>query len=66
TSVRPASEAFAAGLRPGDVIQELNRQPVRSPQAFRRLAQQFRNSTVVLLVNRRGQSTFIPVEPPAR
>jgi|HigsolmetaAR201D_1030396.scaffolds.fasta_scaffold03396_6 periplasmic serine protease, Do/DeqQ family len=66
TSVRPASEAFAAGLRPGDVIQELNRQPVRSPQDFRRLAQQFRNSTVVLLVNRRGQTTFIPVEPPAR
>jgi serine protease Do len=33
-SVRPASPADDAGLAPGDVIVELNRQPVESPDRF--------------------------------
>jgi len=33
-SVRPASPADDAGLAPGDVILEINRQPVKTPDSF--------------------------------
>jgi serine protease Do len=33
-SVRPASPAEDAGLTPGDVVLEVNRHPVQSPDSF--------------------------------
>jgi Do/DeqQ family serine protease len=61
TQVDPAGPAAQAGVRGGDVIQEVNRQPVRSPADIRNAIQRSGNRTVVLLVNRGGESIYIPV-----
>ncbi len=60
--VDPSSPAAAAGLRPGDVIQRVNRQPVESVADFNRLVRQAEGKPVLLLVNRGGRTAFIVVE----
>ncbi|MDX2152412.1 MAG: DegQ family serine endoprotease [Bryobacteraceae bacterium] len=61
-SISQASTAYGAGLRRGDVIQEVNRQPVASIQEFQRAVTAAGDRPVLLLVNRGGQTTFIAVE----
>jgi serine protease Do len=62
TDVMPGGPAAEAGLRPGDVIQEVNRKPVRSAQDFARELQQARGRDVVLLVNRGGSTAYAVLE----
>jgi serine protease Do len=61
TEVDPASDAYEAGLRRGDVIQSVNRRPVTSIREFD--AAVGRGQTVLLLVNRGGATRFIAIEP---
>jgi serine protease Do len=63
TDIAPDSEAAAAGLRRGDVIEEVNREPVESASEYRRAVRRAGNQSLVLLVNRNGNTTFIVVEP---
>jgi serine protease Do len=60
--VLPGGLAAEAGLRPGDVIQEVNRRPVRSPQEFARAVQQAGDRDLVLLVNRGGSTAYLVLE----
>jgi serine protease Do len=60
TEVSPASQAAAAGLRPGDVIQEVNRKPVTNASEFK-LAMTKAGDQPVLLVNRHGATMFLAV-----
>jgi len=62
TDVVPGSPAAEAGLRPGDVIQEVNRKPVRSAQEFAREVEQARGRDVVVLVNRGGSTAYAVIE----
>jgi serine protease Do len=62
-SVDPSSPAAAAGLQPGDVIQEVNRKPVHNVDEFRQAAQSGAGKPVLLLVNRGGQTRFVLVQP---
>jgi serine protease Do len=55
--VVPGSPADDAGLEPGDLIQEINRVPVRSARDFERLARGLRSGDAVALLVRRGQGT---------
>jgi S1-C subfamily serine protease len=57
------SAAAEAGLSPGDVIQRINRQPVASVDDYERLLRQAGEKPVVLLLNRRGQTAYVVVEP---
>lgn len=62
-SVDPDGPAAQVGIRNGDVIQEVNRQPVRSP-ADMRSALQKAGDHPALLVNRGGNTAYVSV--PAR
>jgi Do/DeqQ family serine protease len=58
TSVDPRSPAAGAGIRPGDVIQELNRKPIDSVAALEKTYDPSKRS-VLLLVNRGGATLYI-------
>jgi serine protease Do len=60
TKVRPNSAAADAGLQPGDVIQEVNRQPVRNVADFRRAVHSSNDGTL-MLVNREGRTAYIAI-----
>jgi serine protease Do len=58
TNVDPSSEAAEAGLRRGDVIQEVNRQPVRNTAEFERAMRSSKDKPL-LLVNRNGSTMYL-------
>jgi serine protease Do len=60
TSVEPDSGADKAGLMPGDVIREINRQPVKSVKEFEKISSAVKKGeNVLMLINRRGASLFL-------
>jgi serine protease Do len=63
SDVSPGSPAGNAGLRRGDVIQEVNRQPVSSVAEYQRALRQAGKQSVLLLVNRQGNSAYVVVNP---
>ena len=62
-SVDPAGPAAAAGIQRADVIQEVNRQPVRSSTDLRAAIDKSGNKPALLLINRRGETSFVTVRP---
>jgi serine protease Do len=55
TAVDPEGQAAKAGIRPGDLIKELNHKPVDSPQGFAdALADLDENASLKLLIKRPG------------
>src|SRR5215813_1296448 len=60
TSVEPDSSAEKAGLVTGDVIREINRQPVKSVKDFEKLSSGVKKGeNVLILINRRGAFLFL-------
>jgi serine protease Do len=60
--VSPASRAADAGLRSGDVIQEVNHQPVKTVQDFSQtVSASKKDAPVLLLVDREGSTMFLAV-----
>lgn len=55
----PAAEA---GIQRGDVILEINRKPVTSITDVKSILESVGNKTIVLLVNRKGQTTLVPIQ----
>ncbi len=60
-SVDANGPAAKAGVREGDVIQEVNRQPVRSVSELQGALPKSGDRPALLLINRGGQTLFIPV-----
>jgi serine protease Do len=60
--ITPDSPAAQQGLQPGDVIEGINRQPVRTVADFNRLAAQAKGQTL-LRVNRQGNGAFVVISP---
>ncbi|MBN1466443.1 DegQ family serine endoprotease [candidate division KSB1 bacterium] len=64
--VRRGSAAAKEGLRPGDLIKSVNRQPVESVSDFNELMKSIQANSVVLLRLKRGNSSiFAAVRVPA-
>ena len=59
TEVQPDSPAAEAGIRRGDVVQEVNRQPVKSATEFRSAVTQSAKSLLMLI--QRDDKTFYAV-----
>jgi serine protease Do len=66
TQVDPGGSAADAGLRRGDVILEVNRQPVKDAEAYRKAVKAVGKGKSVLFLVRRGDNTiFLAVKPAA-
>jgi len=61
TSVNPDSPAADAGIRRGDLIQEVNRKPVSTREDLRAALANSGTRPVLLLVSREGQTIFLTV-----
>jgi serine protease Do len=61
--VNPDGRAAAAGVQPGDVIQEVNRQPVKSIDDLRAALKKTTDKPALLLINRQGNDIFVTVRP---
>jgi len=64
TEVEPGSSAADAGIQTGDVIQQVNRKPVKDLEDFHQKIEQAKGQDSVLLLIQRGQnSLFAAVTP---
>jgi serine protease Do len=62
--VEQGSAAEEAGLQEGDVIMQINRQPVRNIGDFKRLSGKLsKKDSTLLLINRQGRKLFIAIRP---
>jgi serine protease Do len=63
TRVDPDSGAERAGLSAGDVIQEMNRRPIKSVKDFEKVSADLKKgASILILINRRGNSLFVSVK----
>jgi serine protease Do len=63
TNIDPDSPVNDSGLRQGDVIQEINRQEIKSVKDFEKIASVLKkDQSALLLINRRGASLFLTVK----
>jgi serine protease Do len=60
--VEPGSASAAAGLKPGDVILEINRSPVRNAQDAVRLTQNPKRLTTLVRIWSHGQIRYLVVD----
>jgi len=60
-SVDPNGAAADAGIQEGDVIQQVNRQPVHTTEDVRSALEKSGDRPPLLLINRHGQTVFVPV-----
>ncbi len=63
TDVDSVGSAAEAGVRPGDLIVQVNRQPVRSVDDLRNVLSKSTNAPVLLLVQRGGNPFFVTLRP---
>ncbi len=63
TDVDEAGAAADAGIARGDVIVEINRKPVNSIEDVRGALEGTSDKPILLLVNRRGQTSYLTVRP---
>ena len=59
TGVDPSSAAADSGLRKGDVVQEVNHQPVKNAAEFEAAMSKSEKNGALLLVNRGGTTLFV-------
>ncbi len=62
-NVDPDGRAADAGIQAGDVIESVNRQPVKSVEDLRGALQRTTDKPVLLLINRQGSTIFVTVKP---
>ena len=61
TDVDPSGAAASAGLREGDVIQQVNGKPVRSAEEVRSALNAAGDKPAVLLIARGNGTVFVPL-----
>jgi serine protease Do len=61
--VDPNGRAADAGIAAGDVIQSVNRRPVKTVDDLRQTIRQSSDKPALLLINRQGRNVFVTVRP---
>jgi S1-C subfamily serine protease len=61
--VDPDGRAASAGIQSGDIIQEVNRQPVKSIEELRAALRKSADRPTLMLINRQGNDVFVTVRP---
>ena len=61
--IEEGSPAAEAGLQVGDVIQEVNRKPVKTMNDFQSLMSARGSEPILLLINHEGKTIFVAVTP---
>ena len=62
-AIDPVGPAADAGIQRGDVIEQVNQQPVRTVAELRDSVQRSGTAPLLLLVNHRGTTVFVTVKP---
>ena len=63
TNVEQNTDAETKGVRPGDIIQEVNQVPITDMDAFKRIITSLNdNRGVLLLINRQGNINFVALK----
>jgi len=62
-AIDPVGAAADAGIQRGDVIEEVNQQPIRSVAELRDAVQRSGAAPLLLLVNHRGVTVFVTMKP---
>jgi len=63
TNVTPDSEAERKGIRRGDVIVEINSQPITSVTEFKKLTKDLKkDKPLLILINRNNDTFFVPLK----
>ena len=64
SKVESGSAVEAAGIQPGDLLQEVSRSAVKNIEEYQQIASKIpKGELVVLLVSRRGNNLFVAVNP---
>jgi len=63
TRVEPGSSADEAGIRRGDVILEVNREPVKDLPSYRNALKASKSKSVLFLVRRGDNTIFMALKP---
>ena len=61
-AVLPGGLAAESDLRPGDIVVEVNRKPVRSVRDFAQAVEEAGDRDLVVLVNRGGTTAYVAIE----
>ena len=61
--VNPDGRAADAGIQQGDIIQAVNRQPVKTVDELRTAIRKSTDKPALLLINRQGSNLFVTVRP---
>ena len=62
TNVAPNGNAADAGLRQGDVVQEVNRKPITNAMEFQAAMKQASGKPLLLLINRGGHTSYVVLD----
>ncbi len=63
TDVDPGGRAAEAGIQPGDVIVEVNRQPMRTAEQLKNAVHAKTDKPLLFLINRDGVDSFLTIRP---
>jgi serine protease Do len=64
SEVEPDGPAADAGIRPGDVIEQVNRKPVTDVAGLRAAVKGAAGKPALVLVTRKGDSLYLTIDPP--
>lgn len=66
TSVMPGSSAYGAGIRRGDLVKEINRQPVKDSEDYGVILKNVKEESVLLLIRRGDMAHYVVLELPKK